>query len=149
MVRYHHRKRIPRVGSAPAKLLLYAHQLHAEGMSVLEAATATFEGSGYANVSTYRAALYEIWPWMGLPMRNRSLAQRVRFQHKPPIPEFARHYRTDIRTEDLIAAYNECGTTSGAARIVGTTQQTAWNRLAKAGALRSAATVDSVREAGL
>lgn len=122
---------------ASVRVVREAHRLHAEGMTVLEAARATLDQTGYMREHGYSMTLRGAWSLLGLPTRSRAVAQslRKRTQTETPRRAMPPSYRADVDTAVLAQLYRELGTTIAAARAVGMSQQGAYERLVKAGVI--------------
>jgi len=124
---------------ASTRVVREAHRLHAEGMTVREAAIATISQTGYFNVHGYEATLRESWALLGLPTRGRSAGQRLRKRMRPipPRASSTQHYayRHDVDTAELVRIYDREKSTTRAAALVGMSQQGAYGRLVNAGVI--------------
>lgn len=114
-----------------------AHRLHAEGLTVLEAARATIDQTGYFRAHGYSMTLRGAWALLGLPTRSRSAAQKLRKRTQTETPRRVMpvSYRHDVDTGVLAQLYRELGTSVAAAKAVGMSQQGAYERLVKAGVI--------------
>lgn len=122
---------------ATAKVIREAHQIHAEGATVMEAALQTIASTGYMQPHGYSMTLRGAWALLGLPTRSRSAAQTRRSRVNPaPLPGRGPRYRHDVPTERLAALYAEHRSTPRIAELVGMSQQAVWERLARAGVIR-------------
>lgn len=120
---------------ATTPIILEAHRLHAEGASIQQAAQATITRTGYANVLGYAMTLRGAWSLLGLPTRPRGAAQVRRTRTETRVIPNRNAYRHDVDTRVLTRLYEELGTSKAAARAVGMSQQGAYARLVKAGAI--------------
>lgn len=115
-----------------------AHRLHAEGLTVDEAAAATLEQTGYYHVHAWRSALQGAWALYGLPSRGRRNANILRYRREPCRNRFPNPPPNKrVSDEAVLAAYAATGTTVAAAKLVGIRQNATWERLKRLGALKS------------
>jgi DNA-binding NtrC family response regulator len=109
-----------------AGLLLEAHQAHAEGATMREAAALIQTRAGYQDNRLLRGQLPDWWAGLNLPSRSLADAQTLRFKRNP------QHLiRPDITTQDIQRALLTHGTKTAAARSLGVSRKTIRRRLAK------------------
>lgn len=122
---------------ASVRTIREAHRLHAEGMSVEQAAIATISRTRYQDVGGYCETLRSTWAHLGLPVRPRRIAQILRARTEPPgaRPKTRPNYRHDVDTRDLAAHYLETGSTIATGAAFGLSQQAVWSRLKPLGVI--------------
>lgn len=128
-----HPAREPLFATAP--VVLEAHRLHAEGMTVMEAAAATIARTGYRDLNGYSMTLRGAWEYLALPSRSRSDAQALRARKTPQGAPQRAQYRHDVDTRDLAETYRLTRSTTATARAHGMSQQGTYTRLVKAGVI--------------